>query len=196
MSNLRIESLKGERIKDYALNLAKLRIEVFKEYPYLYEGNLSYETDYIHTYVQCSEATFVLVFDGQNVVGVSTALPLEFETEQTKKPFIDNQMDVSNIFYFGESVLLPQYRKQGIYRQYFQERENAAKQYGAQYATFCAVVRQDDDKRRPASYEPLDNVWQHFGYVRQNQLIAHFTWKEIGDDDKTTKEMVFWMKKL
>ena len=51
MEGLEITSLKGKQILDHIDKLAQLRIAIFKEYPYLYDGNFLYEQKYLKTYV-------------------------------------------------------------------------------------------------------------------------------------------------
>ena len=45
-------------------DLARLRIEVFRDFPYLYEGDLDYERQYLSTFMMslsCSTAFFSVV---------------------------------------------------------------------------------------------------------------------------------------
>lgn len=193
---LQIIRLKGKDILPYISDLATLRIKVFKEYPYLYEGDVHYEQNYLQTYVTCPESIMVLVLDQKQVVGASTAIPLEFETEECQAPFIAHGMNIKDIFYFGESVLLPAYRGQNIYRRFFQKREEAAREYGSRIAAFCAVERAEDDPRQPEGYVPLDQVWQYFGYQKHPELRAYYQWREIGEKEMSAKPLVFWLKKL
>jgi len=86
--DLRILCLKGQDILPFIPELARLRIEIFKSYPYLYDGDLDYEYNYLNTYVQCNESIIVLALDHGKVVGVSSAIPLEFETIEFQKPFL------------------------------------------------------------------------------------------------------------
>ena len=105
-------------------------------------------------------------------------------------------MDLSRIFYFGESVLLSRYRGQGVGVRFFEEREKAARDHGYNQAAFCGVVRADDHPARPADYEPLDAFWGRRGYQRRGDLVATFSWQDIGDSRETEKPMVYWMKSL
>ena len=41
--------LTGPAARPYAGALAQLRLSVFRAYPYLYEGDLAYETEYLET---------------------------------------------------------------------------------------------------------------------------------------------------
>ncbi|MFO1257151.1 MAG: GNAT family N-acetyltransferase [Gammaproteobacteria bacterium] len=193
---LKIKRFKGAAVREFIPYLAKLRMDVFREYPYLYDGDLDYETDYLHTYVCCSESNIVIVFDGKRIVGASTAIPLQHETSECQAPFINQKMNVNEIFYLGESVLLPKYRGQGLYKYFFSEREEAAREFGSKISVFCGVDRPLDDPRRPSSHRTLNPVWERFGYEKQNNLYAYYSWKEIDQTERTTKPMAFWLKTL
>lgn len=198
-NNLKILRLKGDDIIPFIPELAKLRIDIFKNYPYLYEGDLEYEYKYLNTYVKCKESIIVFIFDQKKqnkVVGASSAIPLEFETIEFQQPFIDNNINIKDVFYFGESVLLPEYRGQHIYKQFFAEREKAAREYGCKITAFAAIDRPPNDPRKPIDYVSLDEVWEHFGYKKQSHLCAYFEWKEMGESIPTFKPLIFWIKKL
>src|SRR3712207_8363574 len=60
--------------------------------------------------------------------------------------------DPEAVYYFGESVLLPAYRRRGIGHAFFDAREQAALEYGFRIAAFCAVERPADDPRMPPDY--------------------------------------------
>ncbi|HWO99466.1 MAG TPA: GNAT family N-acetyltransferase [Methylococcus sp.] len=192
-----VESLSGKAIEDCIPDLARLRIEVFRDFPYLYEGNLEYEEKYLRTYIESPESIVVLARDGERVIGASTGLPLEHETEEFQKPFREHGYDPSRIFYCAESVLLKEYRGRGIYKKFFEGRESHALRLGRfDYCTFCCVQRPADHPLRPSDYVPLDAVWTRFGYVKHPELVAYYAWKDVGEPDETLKPMVFWIKSL
>jgi GNAT superfamily N-acetyltransferase len=192
-----LRRLEGEALNRHMAELAELRIRVFREYPYLYDGDLEYESRYLQTYLQSPDSLVVMVFEGDHVVGASTAIPLKFETGEVKYPFVQAGMDVETIFYFGESVLLPEYRGQGIGVAFFQHREDHARQLGGyQFTSFCAVSRPLDHPRRPKDYQPLDSFWRNRGYEKHPELQTTFDWKEIGEAEESAKPMTFWMKTL
>ena len=126
---LRVRVLTGADpdLPAFVPDLARLRIAVFRDFPYLYDGTLAYEERYISTYLECPESLFVLALDGATVVGVATALPLASETDAFKQPFVDTGIDPERVFYCGESVLLPAWRGRGLYRQFLGERERYAR---------------------------------------------------------------------
>jgi len=187
----------GADIAAYVDELARLRIEVFREFPYLYDGDEDYERKYLQTYVNSPRSLAVLVYDGAELVGASTGLPMQDETAEFQKPFVDNGYDVGSVFYCGESVLRRDYRGRGIYKHLFQAREqHAAELPGIALCTFCSVRRAAGHPLRPADYVPLNAVWQRFGYTEQPQLEASYVWKDIDLAEPSAKTMRFWTKAL
>ena len=86
-SRLQIKTVTGQDIQAYVSPLAALRISVFKEYPYLYDGSLAYEEVYLADYAKHPASFVVLVIDpdkpaAQQVVGASTAMPLLHADEE------------------------------------------------------------------------------------------------------------------
>ncbi|HYQ93023.1 MAG TPA: GNAT family N-acetyltransferase, partial [Candidatus Competibacteraceae bacterium] len=86
--NLRIERLSGKSIERYLPELARLRITVFREFPYLYNGSQEYEEKYLATYVDVPDSVMVLVWSDATVVGASSGLPMAVETPETIQPFL------------------------------------------------------------------------------------------------------------
>ncbi|MFC0337784.1 hypothetical protein SAMN05421848_1423 [Kushneria avicenniae] len=188
--------LQGAQIRQWLEALAALRIRVFREFPYLYEGSLDYERDYLETYAQSEDSLCVLVLDGEQVVGMSTALPLAHEDEAFMRPFIEQGFDVDCVCYFGESILLPEYRGQGLGVRFFEAREAHARALGLRYTAFCAVERSGDHPRRPADYQPLDGFWQRRGYTHRPELCARYEWQDIDASVSDHKTLRFWLKTL
>ncbi|MDF1589676.1 MAG: GNAT family N-acetyltransferase [Gammaproteobacteria bacterium] len=194
---LTLKRLSGDALVRYIPELAQLRIQVFRDFPYLYDGDLAYEETYLQTYIQAPDSVIVLAFDGDKVVGASTGIPLKYETDDVKKPFIDAGYDVDKVFYCGESVLISSYRGQGAGVAFFDHREAHARDIGSfEFSCFCGVQRPEDHPARPADYVPLDNFWRKRGYEKHPELNTTFSWKELDEDDESPKPMTFWMKKL
>ncbi len=191
------KTVHGSLIKPWLDQIGELRINVFREFPYLYDGSEEYEQAYLKKYVDTEESIAALIFDDDKLVGVSTGIPLEKESNDFKRPFIQTDFDLQKIYYCGESILLPEYRGLGIYKHFFSERENHAIALDRfEWITFCAVVREKDHPLRPENYIPLDRVWEKYGYQKQAHLKAQFPWKDINMDSETNKEMIFWTKRL
>ncbi len=196
INNLQINILKGSEITPFIPELAKLRIRIFHDYPYLYEGDIDYEQNYLHIYTKCPDSVMVIVLDQAKVVGASTSIPLRFEHQEFQQPFLNQGKKIDDIFYLGESVLLHQYRGMNIYHKFFLARETAAKEQGYHTTAFCSVKRAPNDPRKPINYKPLDQIWERYGYSHHPELCAYYSWKEIGESKESEKPLTFWLKSL
>lgn len=192
---MQIKVVHGEAISPYIPDLARLRITVFRAFPYLYEGSEDYEADYLATYARSPESLFVLALDGERIVGASTGVPMADETEAFKAPFAAAGLAPERIFYYGESVLLADYRGRGLGVRFFEEREAYAARLGRfDWCAFCAVERPVDHPLRPADYMPLDTFWKRRGYTPRPDLRTTFSWRDVGEAVETEKPMSFWLK--
>ncbi|MDX1606216.1 MAG: GNAT family N-acetyltransferase [Candidatus Competibacterales bacterium] len=194
---VRLERHSGADLERHIPDLARLRIEVFREFPYLYAGDLDYEARYLQTYSASAGSVVVLALDGDRAVGAATGLPLIHETDEFKRPFAEQGYPVERVFYFGESVLARPYRGQGIGVRFFHEREAHARALGGfEYCAFCAVERPPDHPRRPPDYVPLDSFWQRRGYARHPELRTEYRWQDLDETGESPKPMVFWLRRL
>jgi GNAT superfamily N-acetyltransferase len=193
---LEIQSFSGSDAAPYFDDLARLRIAVFHDFPYLYHGDSDYERRYMEIYARSEGSIFVLAIDDGKVVGASTGNPMLAETDEVQEPFRKAGRDPADYFYFGESVLLPAYRGRGIGVGFFDGREAQAKKLGLRYATFCAVERAKDHPRRPADYQPLDGFWQRRGYTHHPELVTTFSWRDLDEEQESRKPLSFWIRDL
>ena len=195
MTTLSFRRYLGPEIAEVIEPFARLRIAVFRDWPYLYDGDLDYERRYLADYAQ-GGAILVAAYAGERLVGASTGMPLSDHADEFAEALTSFSQDIKTIFYCAESVLLPDHRGQGAYRRFFTEREAYARARGFTHATFCGVLRPDDHPLRPAGHEPLDPVWRRYGYAPVPGAIARFKWRDIGQTAETAKPLQFWIKPL
>ena len=189
-------SLKHSGISSHLDEIGSLRLRVFKEYPYLYEGNTDDERHYLNTYAQAPSSLVVLAISGEGIVGASTCVSMCEGDASFRSCFDKSSFPIQSICYLGESVLLPSYRGRGIGKVFFQMRLHHARQMGAKIAAFCAVDRSLNHPMRPADYRPLDGFWESLGFQKHPELQAQFTWKEVGEASESPKTLTFWLKHL
>jgi GNAT superfamily N-acetyltransferase len=186
VKNIHVERKSGAALLPYISELARLRIEVFRDFPYLYDGTIEYEQKYLQTYIDHPDSVIVLAFDDDNnkIVGASTAIPMRDETPELQKPFLEQGYDIEKVFYCSESVLNKFYRGLGLGVKFFEEREaHAAELGGFEHITFCCV-------ERPADHP----FWNKRGYFKHPELITTYKWKDLDDTEETEKPMTFWLK--
>ena len=193
---IRVERLTCGALADALGDVARLRIEVFRAWPYLYDGDAAYEEAYLQTYRDSEDAILVGAFDADRLVGASTGTPMADHAEDFAAAFADQDVPLSDIFYCAESVLLPDYRGQGIGHAFFDAREEHARALGHRYSAFCGVQRPKDHPLRPDDYQPLDPFWRKRGYAPLEGAVARFAWKDIDQAQETDHPLQFRMRRL
>ena len=197
MGPLRIETRIAGQITPLLAELAALRTRVFREWPYLYDGDESYESDYLKSYARSARAMLAVAYDGDTVIGASTCMPMTDASADVQAPLAAFGLDPRNFFYFGESVLLPAYRGHGLGVRFFAAREAHARADAAcDHALFYAVRRAPDHPARPVNATSLEAFWSHRGFGRMPGLSCTMRWKELGMPTETTNTLDAWIKKL
>ena len=178
-------------------DVSRLRMQIFREYPYLYSGSLEEEAEYMQPYVEAEGKVLVLAHAGDEVVGASTGMPLIRAEDLFQDPWVRAGYDPADFYYFAESVLLPEWRGRGIGRAFMQLRELHARELGSyNYATMCGVVRPADEAVRPADYRSPEGLWRSCGFSPRPDIETTLGWTEIGETHETEKSMRFWWKSL
>jgi GNAT superfamily N-acetyltransferase len=194
---VRVVPLTGKNIAGALPALARLRIAVFRDWPYLYDGSLAYEERYLARFAQAKGAIVVAACDGDEIVGCATGAPMAEVEEEFSAPLRELGFDIGRIFYCAESVLLPAWRGQRIGHAFFEHREAHARALGGfTHAAFCAVIRPEDHALRPSDYVPPDAFWAKRRYAKVPGVTCTFSWKDIDQPDETGKPMQFWMRAL
>jgi len=191
-----VERLTGAALEAALADVARLRIAVFRAYPYIYDGDAEYEERYLQVYRDSDAAILVGAYDGDTLVGAATGTPMEDHAADFGAALAGCGVPLERIFYCAESVLLPEYRGRGIGHRFFDLREDHARALGRTHAAFCGVVRPEDHPARPAGYRPLDPFWRKRGYAPVEGAIAHFRWKEVGEAEESDHALQFWMRAL
>lgn len=194
MSAVEIRPVSGIAVEPWLDELAALRIRVFRDFPYLYEGSMDYERRYLDGYARSDKSVFVLAMEYNRLVGAATALPLTDAAPDFQAPFHRHGPDAERVFYFGESVLLSDYRGQGIGHRFFDLRELYAHDFGYAITAFCAVIRDPAHPLRPAGNRSLEPFWEKRGYRPQAELEARFSWTDLGDRAPSEKRLRFWLR--
>jgi len=189
-----IETLTAGRLTAKLERLAELRITIFRDFPYLYEGNFDYERRYLERFSRAADAVIIAAKNGEQIVGAATGAPIRQVDPEFAAPFLAHGRDIKNLFYCAESVLLPEYRGRGIGHAFFEYREEHARGLGATQSCFCAVIRNEDHFARPAGYKPLDPFWRKRGYTPLDGVEASFSWQDVSEDEETEKSLQFWLK--
>jgi GNAT superfamily N-acetyltransferase len=176
--------------------VAGLRSTVFRDWPYLYDGSPEYEREYLATYRDAPGALLIGAFHGGRLIGASTSSPMEDHAPEFAAALSALGIPPDRILYGAESVLLHPYRGIGLGHRFIDLREAHARSLGRTHVAFCSVLRGPDHPARPANARTNDAFWQGRGYASLPGILAHFSWKDLGDTTETSKSLQFWMRAL
>lgn len=194
--SISVRTLDPGEVQDRIADLARLRIAVFREWPYLYDGDAGYESGYLASFAAAPHAVLVAAFDGDDIIGMATASPLSAQGAAVLEPVAAHGFDVPTTFYFGESVLLPEWRGRGIGHAFFDQREAGARRAWAAHATFCSVIRPDDHPMRPEGARSHAAFWTARGYREVPGLVCTMHWADLGEAGETPHRLQFWSRAL
>jgi GNAT superfamily N-acetyltransferase len=193
---LRYEILLGDAIRAQLQPLAALRLTVFRDWPYLYDGTREYEERYLETYARSPQGLAMLAWERNQCVGATTALPMAQAPAEMRQPFEHDGEPIADLLYFGESVVLERHRGRGIGVAFFEHREAHARKLGLSRCTFCAVERPASHPLKPEDYVPNDAFWTRRGYARQPQWQCQFEWQDLQEPASTPHTLTYWLKSL
>ncbi|MFS8562979.1 MAG: hypothetical protein LVR00_01035 [Rhabdochlamydiaceae bacterium] len=196
-SNINIRTFVGAGIKIYLASIAKLRLEIFKDYPFLCKFSLEEELAYLRKFTQNKDAVAVLVFDGPKIVGAAIGAPFDSQEVEFIKLFQEKGLNPSAYFYFGQSVLLEPYRGRGLGHHFFDIREKHAR-YLKRFTGICfvSILRTSISPPPPKEYSSLINLWEKNGYIKRSDLTCQQSWKDSTAEKATPKTLIFWTKEI
>jgi GNAT superfamily N-acetyltransferase len=186
----------GQQFQQHINAIAALRISIFKEYPYLYDGDIQTETEYLKSYSKSKNSVLIIVKDKQKVIGAVTGIPLAEADEMFLTPFPKNQ-SIHSIFYLGEILLLKEYRGKGIgYQMYriFEDLVRQKKQYHK--IAIAEVIRDQNDPRKPKNYISVHKLWERLGYIEHPEIVMQCSYKTVDSTEKIPHSLVYSFKDL
>lgn len=197
--NLKV--LTSDQVNTYLNDIASFRIKYFKDFPYMYEGNMDYEQKYIGGFVKDKKAILVVAVKDNQIVAVSTALPLISDADilgDAPKKFLEKGLNPKDFFYYGEIIIKPEYRGLGVAKAIMSIQEAFAKNLNYKKITLSTVVRSKDDPRAPIDYISSDIVWHNLGFKKED-IFMEYEWPTIIDQvtvRSIENRMVFWTKTI
>lgn len=193
---IEVRPLTGAALEAALGDVAALRIAVFRDWPYLYDGDHAYERRYLQTYRDSPGAILVGAFDDGRLIGAATGTPMADHASDLAAALAALGLPLGDIFYCAESVLLPEYRGRGLGHRFFDLREGHARALGHTHVAFASVKRPDDHPMRPADARTNDAFWRKRGYAPIPGAIARFSWRDLGQGEETEKSLQIWLRAL
>lgn len=183
-NNLDIKILSGTEARPYFNEIAQFAISMFREFPYLFEGTLEYEKEYLETYFVSEKCTLILVFAGNELVSFTSSIPLNEEMAEIQAPFLKAGIDTSSYLYIGEAMIKKEYQGMKLLRTLLQHHIARAAQWGLKYGAFMTVDRPENHPLKPVDYVSLEPIWEHYGCKHRSDLTVKLAWPQVDSSGK------------
>lgn len=187
-----MQIIRGSEIERHVDHLERFRIEIFREYPYLYDGSMEYERTYLGRYSRNPESYLLLLQDAHGIMGACTGIPLNGEDNEFQNAFVGENKD--EIYYIGEIMLRADSRGKKLGSRLLSTALGLIDSERYKKVSLCTVDRGLHHPQRPGNYCSPDHLWTKFGFEKSMNLLAYFAWKDIGQDIETQKPMNIWLR--
>lgn len=190
------ELVTGTAITGALDSLASLRLEIFREYPYLYDGRREDEIANLRSYAEAPDACVILAYDECAVVGAATGMPFIHEGEQMQAAIAVSQYSAEKLYYVGELLFYRAYRNKGLGLQLLGQLEQHIRSLGRYRHLVCATVeRPAAHSLQPDGYVPITRFLARTGFDLIPGVTTSFAWRET-DGVRRDHLMQFWVKEL
>ncbi|MDN3506687.1 MAG: GNAT family N-acetyltransferase [Simkaniaceae bacterium] len=192
---LKITAHMDKDILPFLDEVAELRIKIFREWPYLYDGDIKTENNYLKAFADTKDSLLVLAKEYEKIVGVVMGLPVAESMKQIQEEYQRQNVSTDGIFYLADAIILAPYRGQGIGTRMLQIFENlVVEMQKYDQISFCEIVRDQNHPLKPKDYQSLDAFWEQLDFYPIPGWQTSFDYLDIGNSEETPHLMRFRRK--
>lgn len=187
-------------IVPYLPFVAEQRINAYREYPYLYNGKMEEEIQYLDWFSKLKHSAIVIAFYNDEPVGFITGTALAAFDEHNKgsiELFKNSGMAFDAYYYIADAIVKPEHRNKSLVTHMAQMIEEHAEILG--YTSVCFVNESHElHPLKPEGYKELDGLFKKNGYSKTEMIIT-YRWQTRHVDGSTQEqnhEMNYWKKNL
>jgi hypothetical protein len=198
--DIKINFFRGPETLAWVDFIARLRISEFKKFPYLYSGDMDNEKKYLSAYARSDRSLFAIAFADNDIAGIMTGIPLLESADVLPADaiplFEKNQLNPEDFYYWGELIIVPEFRRSGISATLFNEANHAIE---SNYKNICfmAIDREQNHPLRPKNYWDTAQLWKKLGFIQTAMKITIKWPTNLADQQiATDNTLSFWIKEL
>lgn len=189
----------GDELPKIIHTLGLWRIKYFREFPYLYEGNIDYEQAYLNNYIKGKDSVILCIEVEKEPIAIASGTSLMSEMDITTRSMqeLSNLIPVESTAYLGEIIISEAYRGKGLSKTIISQLENHFKNLNYTHTCFLTVVR-NNHPLEPKNYIKPSVFWIANGYTK-TFVSSSFHWPCIQENGKIIEcenEMIYWVKSL
>ncbi len=199
------KTLTKEDFSSYFPELARMRLEYFSTFPYLYIGSLEYEHLYLSGYLNHDEGRIIVALEENQVMGMATGFPLHQNmnnptdiTKWFRTSTKINKDKASSYFYLGEVIIKSSMRQNGTAYHLTKFIENDFLNRGYKKSSLITVERPKDHPLAPSRYFPMEYTLKKMKYKDMGikEAVTYDTRQIDGSVKPDSNMMIFWEKTL
>lgn len=190
----------GMQILQFMSTVPEIILKTFKEYPYLHCPTLEEKKEYISWFAHHQEGILVVAHEQDIILGFITGIPM--------KPVIAylpemhdllkmHKQDLTEYYYCGDVIVLPEYQKKGICSKMFSSFEQKVKTLGYKGICLITSIREENHPLRPKEYQDPEKIWHHYGFEETSIILKNFqptVIDHLGTVENRENAFVFWVK--
>lgn len=185
-------------IAPYLPFMAQMRVKEYAEYPYLYDGDMQEELQYVQWFSTLKHSAMAIAFYNDEPVGFIAGTALTSFDEHFKGScdlFSSAGFDPETYYYFSDAIVMPEHRNKLLLNEMAQAVEEHAQILG--YTAGCFVCESHASHLlKPKEYKELDPLFKRQGYAKTDMVIS-YSWLTRQADGTTkvqTHAMNYWIK--
>lgn len=188
--------LTGSELQAVIPFLVEQRITMFREYPYLYEGNKTEENEYAQWWAQLPDSAAAVAYYNGEIVGLLTGASfVQFDEHFAGSIalFNKNNQPAQDYYYCGEAFVLSEHRGKKISNVLFMLLEQHAQTLGYTKGCFITEIHAHHPLK-PKDYRPLNGA--SYGYTKTD-LTFNFNWLTVQPDGSSRDQehiLTYWIK--
>lgn len=196
-----IKLLTNQEVTPLLPFVASLRINVFREYPYLYDGNFKEEMDDLEHCAQLPHNAIAIAYHKNTPIGFLYGIPLVEFQSHFENPVIDlfkeKNLQPETCYYFADVIILPEHRGNHLTKKLFDVLEAYAQENGYSSASFI-TENHEVHPLKPVDYKSLAPLWTYLQY-KKTGLQSEGSWQTHQPDGSIKKQKHLadiWFKQL
>ena len=193
---LELRALEGPVAARWLDDIVRIRVELYREFPYLYDGDAAREALCLRTYLECGEAVFLAAFDGDRMAGFSSSIPLAMEDEALTEPFRRAGLDPADYLYIGEMLVEAPWRSWKLLWEHKKYHEARARALHLKYVAMVTVDRAENHPLRPRRYKPLEHIIHYCGYEKIRDLSVSMRWPRADSGSERANRLSVWRRRV
>ncbi|HEV2601175.1 MAG TPA: hypothetical protein VGT41_02655 [Candidatus Babeliales bacterium] len=195
--------LTGKELQDIALFMIQQRIEIMRDYPYLYQGDMNEEIIYMQQFISLPHAAAAVAYLHDQPVGfVSGTSFLDYESDMrgSSALFMEHGLDPKDFYYIPEAMIMAEHRRKSLFKSLHHLIELHAQSLG--YKALCLLSENHDQHPlKPIDYRGPDGAFTRAGYSKTDMIMVIspdvFVWPTIQPDGSIkiqTHFLAYWIK--